>query len=85
MKTPYMTETGIFFHLFCGDAERGFLISTAALRLLGRRLGFVMDYMNLYLAHEALIHALARDMAERQADPVIYLEAEHFPVTAVGA
>lgn len=85
MREPYMTETGIFFYLECDGTQRGFLVSTEALRLLARRLGYIMDYMNLYRAHEALIHATARAVATDYFGTTVYLDAVYFSITSKAA
>jgi hypothetical protein len=78
MREPYATGTAVFFYLQCGHEQRTFIVSNSALRLLARRLGYIMDYLNLYRAHEALIHATARAVAAGCPRDTLYLDAFHF-------
>jgi len=75
---PYLTDIGLFFQLPVNDRERKFLISFEALEHLGRHQGYAMNHLNLYRAHEALIHFVARNMArEEKSDLVVVIEARH--------
>jgi hypothetical protein len=65
---PCISGDAVSFYLRYGIVWRHFLISTQALRMLGQHHGFVMDTLNLYRAHEAAVHAVARALAEKQAD-----------------
>jgi len=75
---PYLTDIGLFFRLPVDDRERKFLISFGALEHLGRYQGYMMNHLNLYRAHEALIHFVARNMArDEKSELVVVIEARH--------
>ncbi len=76
---PHLTDIGLAFQLLCASGERTFVISREALDILGRRHGYAMSYLNLYYAHEAIIHVVARFLAheEKSALPIL-IDAPHF-------
>lgn len=78
MIEPYLTDIGLFFQLTVNDRERKFLIGFEALEHLGRHQGYTMNHLNLYRAHEALIHFVARNMArEEKSELVVVIETLH--------
>jgi hypothetical protein len=81
MKSQYpcLTDEGLLFQLSCGGELLRFRISPEALKLLAARYGYAMDPINLYLAHEALIHLTARVVAlEGKPNHPILLDVRRF-------
>gem|GEM_PF-4591220 len=76
---PHLTDIGLAFQLPCASGERTFVISREALDILSRRHGYAMSHLNLYYAHEAIIHVVARFLAqEEKSTLLILIDAPHF-------
>ncbi len=82
MDEPHMTNYGLFFNLQCDHSQRNFIISIAALHTLRQHYGFMMNDINLYRAHEAIIHAVARFRASQDISVLpIMLEPSDFQLS----